>query len=406
MKNWEDDDDSEYCSIAPGLRRRRGGRRRARHRDRGRSTSPPTTRTACSPTSCASTRPAARPTPTCCATPRSSSRPSSTTRCAWAPRRSPPGHYARVRERAGSFRAAQGLDPLKDQSYFLHRLNQAQLSQDAVPGGRTSARPRCASIAAEIGLPNAKKKDSTGICFIGERPVPRVPEPLPAEQAGPDRWTTRAARIGEHMGLSFYTLGQRKGIGIGGRKRRRRGEPWFVAAQGYGERTRSTWCRATTTRGCCRTALDGRRHELGGRRMRPPGGALAGARPATARPMPRARSAPGAGDAFALDFAAAAVGGDARAVGGAVRRRGVPGWCRSPAPRRARRPRFSAAWRVPSSSRCHRWIRRTWGQLRPSWVTVALMRLAQCPGLACQPPITLAMVRWPAAMFSATELHL
>jgi tRNA-specific 2-thiouridylase len=79
------------------------------------------------------------------------------------------GHYARVRERGGRFELLKGLDPLKDQSYFLHRLNQAQLARRCSRWANCP-RPRCAASPAEAGLPNAKKKDSTGICFIGERP--------------------------------------------------------------------------------------------------------------------------------------------------------------------------------------------------------------------------------------------
>ena len=81
------------------------------------------------------------------------------------------GHYARVRERAGRFELLKGLDPLKDQSYFLHRLSQAQLARTRFPVGAL-AKAEVRRIAAEIGLPNAQKKDSTGICFIGERPFP------------------------------------------------------------------------------------------------------------------------------------------------------------------------------------------------------------------------------------------
>src|SRR6187549_2042543 len=79
------------------------------------------------------------------------------------------GHYARVREVGGAFELLKGLDPLKDQSYFLHRLNQAQLAKTLFPLGEI-AKTEVRRIAAEIGLPNARKKDSTGICFIGERP--------------------------------------------------------------------------------------------------------------------------------------------------------------------------------------------------------------------------------------------
>jgi tRNA-specific 2-thiouridylase len=80
------------------------------------------------------------------------------------------GHYARVRQNpTAAVRAAQGPGPSKDQSYFLHRLNQAQLSKAMFPVGELH-KTEVRRIAAEIGLPNAKKKDSTGICFIGERP--------------------------------------------------------------------------------------------------------------------------------------------------------------------------------------------------------------------------------------------
>jgi tRNA-specific 2-thiouridylase len=143
------------------------------------------------------------------------------------------GHYARVREREGQFELLKGLDPLKDQSYFLHRLTQAQLAKTLFPVGELP-KTEVRRIAAEIRLPNAKKKDSTGICFIGERPFREFLNRYLANTPGPildDRGRT----IGAHVGLSFYTLGQRKGIGIGGLKERgaARGagshEPWFVA---------------------------------------------------------------------------------------------------------------------------------------------------------------------------------
>jgi tRNA-specific 2-thiouridylase len=143
------------------------------------------------------------------------------------------GHYARVRERSGQFELLRGLDPLKDQSYFLHRLNQTQLSRTMFPVGdlpKTEVR----RIAAEIGLPNATKRDSTGICFIGERPFRDFLNRYLANTPGPIE-DDRGRTIGRHVGLSFYTLGQRKGIGIGGQKERGAGRggsehaPWFVA---------------------------------------------------------------------------------------------------------------------------------------------------------------------------------
>ena len=143
------------------------------------------------------------------------------------------GHYARVRERGGAFELLKGLDPLKDQSYFLHRLNQAQLARTMFPVGELP-KTEVRRIAEEIGLPNAKKKDSTGICFIGERPFREFLNRYLANQPGPIK-DDRGRTIGEHVGLSFYTLGQRKGIGIGGLKERGAAkggsehEPWFVA---------------------------------------------------------------------------------------------------------------------------------------------------------------------------------
>jgi len=143
------------------------------------------------------------------------------------------GHYARVRELNGEFQLLKGLDPLKDQSYFLHRLTQSQLSKTLFPVGELP-KTEVRRIAAEIGLPNAKKKDSTGICFIGERPFREFLNRYLANTPGPIK-DDRGRTVGEHVGLSFYTLGQRKGIGIGGLKERGAAKggnehaPWFVA---------------------------------------------------------------------------------------------------------------------------------------------------------------------------------
>ena len=143
------------------------------------------------------------------------------------------GHYARVRERSGCFELLKGLDESKDQSYFLHRLNQAQLSKTLFPIGELR-KTEVRRIAQEIGLPNAKKKDSTGICFIGERPFREFLNRYISREPGPIK-DERGRTIGRHEGLSFYTLGQRQGLGIGGIKakgaQRGGGEhaPWFVA---------------------------------------------------------------------------------------------------------------------------------------------------------------------------------
>jgi tRNA-specific 2-thiouridylase len=138
------------------------------------------------------------------------------------------GHYARVEERDGRFVLLRGLDPGKDQSYFLHRLNQAQLSRTLFPVGHLH-KSEVRRIAREAGLANHAKRDSTGICFIGERPfreflsryLPREPGPMV---------TPEGENVGEHVGLMYYTIGQRQGLGIGGR-RESGGDPWYVAAK-------------------------------------------------------------------------------------------------------------------------------------------------------------------------------
>lgn len=144
------------------------------------------------------------------------------------------GHYARVREapaEPGRFELLKAIDHTKDQSYFLHRLNQAQLSKTLFPLGeiRKSA---VRTMAEQLGLPNAKKKDSTGICFIGERPFREFLNRYLAYQPGP-MMTPAGAVVGQHVGLSFYTLGQRKGIGLGGLKAHQQvdgnSDAWYVA---------------------------------------------------------------------------------------------------------------------------------------------------------------------------------
>ena len=130
------------------------------------------------------------------------------------------GHYART----DGVKLLRGRDGAKDQSYFLHRLTREQLCRVMFPVGEMR-KPDVRRLALEAKLPNHAKKDSTGICFIGERPfreflnryLPRVPGPIK---------TPEGKIVGEHIGLAFYTIGQRKGIGIGGA-----GEPWYVAGK-------------------------------------------------------------------------------------------------------------------------------------------------------------------------------
>lgn len=149
------------------------------------------------------------------------------------------GHYARVRKTDGQFQLLKALDNSKDQSYFLHRLNQTQLSKTLFPLGEIR-KTEVRKIAAQLALPNARKKDSTGICFIGERPFREFLNRYLSYQAGPIK-SPDGDIIGEHVGLSFYTLGQRKGIGLGGIKSHRADDgdsaPWYVARKDMANNT-------------------------------------------------------------------------------------------------------------------------------------------------------------------------
>ena len=145
------------------------------------------------------------------------------------------GHYARVQQAGdGRFELLKACDASKDQSYFLHRLNQYQLSRTLFPLGEIP-KTRVREIAAQIGLPNAAKKDSTGICFIGERPFREFLNRYLPTRPGPMK-TADGKVVGEHIGLAFYTLGQRKGIGLGG-SRDGSGDAWYVARKDMAENT-------------------------------------------------------------------------------------------------------------------------------------------------------------------------
>ncbi|MEX2104295.1 MAG: tRNA 2-thiouridine(34) synthase MnmA [Bacilli bacterium] len=134
------------------------------------------------------------------------------------------GHYARVDYHDGEYRLLRGLDDNKDQTYFLNALNQYQLSKTMFPIGNLP-KPRVREIALEAGLATAKKKDSTGICFIGERDFKEFLSSYLPAQPGEMRTMTGELK-GKHDGLMYYTLGQRQGLGIGGGGKL--GEPWFV----------------------------------------------------------------------------------------------------------------------------------------------------------------------------------
>jgi tRNA-specific 2-thiouridylase len=136
------------------------------------------------------------------------------------------GHYARVAQRDGHYLLLKGLDGAKDQSYFLYTLGQAQLSRTLFPLGALE-KPEVRRLAEQHQLVTSTKKDSTGICFIGERNFKEfLSRYLPARPG--EIQTPEGAVIGRHDGLMYYTLGQRQGLGIGGVPGYPE-EPWFVA---------------------------------------------------------------------------------------------------------------------------------------------------------------------------------
>jgi tRNA-uridine 2-sulfurtransferase len=136
------------------------------------------------------------------------------------------GHYAGVRETDGLFQLLKAEDGTKDQSYFLHRLNQQQLSKSIFPLAALTKR-EVRAIAEREGIPTYDKKDSTGICFVGERPFREFLERYVPRTPGVMR-TPEGVVVGEHQGIAFYTIGQRTGLKIGGQAGGD-GEPWFVA---------------------------------------------------------------------------------------------------------------------------------------------------------------------------------
>lgn len=138
------------------------------------------------------------------------------------------GHYARIErhdDEGGECRLLAGRDEDKDQSYFLHMLTQAQLRPALFPVGHLHKR-EVRRLAREAGLAPHDKKDSTGICFIGERPFQQFLARFLAPRPG-DIESVDGIAMGRHEGLMYYTIGQRQGLGIGGRAGGS-GEPWYV----------------------------------------------------------------------------------------------------------------------------------------------------------------------------------
>ncbi|KAA8670688.1 MULTISPECIES: tRNA 2-thiouridine(34) synthase MnmA [Pantoea] len=135
------------------------------------------------------------------------------------------GHYVRRADVNGTSQLLRGLDGNKDQSYFLYTLSHQQIAQSLFPVGELE-KPEVRRIAEQLDLITAKKKDSTGICFIGERKFRDfLGRYLPAQPGVIE--TVDGEVVGEHQGLMYHTLGQRKGLGIGGRKESN-DDPWYV----------------------------------------------------------------------------------------------------------------------------------------------------------------------------------
>lgn len=138
------------------------------------------------------------------------------------------GHYARVKEENGEFFLLKGKDNNKDQSYFLSQLTQEQLSKSLFPVGELD-KSEVRRIALENDLPTARKKDSTGICFIGERDFKNFLKNYIFSKPG-EIHTLNGEVLGHHDGLMYYTIGQRKGLNIGG-DNRFKNAPWFVVGK-------------------------------------------------------------------------------------------------------------------------------------------------------------------------------
>ena len=143
------------------------------------------------------------------------------------------GHYARrLRGDAGSLSLGRGLDPDKDQSYFLHGLTQDQLSHSLFPLGGL-IKPKVRALAEDAGLHNFDRPDSTGICFIGERDFKEFLNRYLPIRRGPIL-DLAGHTLGTHPGVAYFTLGQRHGLGIGGQASSN-GKPWYVVEKRLAE---------------------------------------------------------------------------------------------------------------------------------------------------------------------------
>jgi tRNA-uridine 2-sulfurtransferase len=139
------------------------------------------------------------------------------------------GHYARLSGESPARQLLKASDSNKDQSYFLYRLQQHQIARALFPlGGLT--KPQVRELARRAGIPVAEKKDSTGICFIGERPFREFLQRYMPIQPG-NMVTPEGKVMGRHQGLMFHTIGQRKGLGIGGIRGAEDGVPWFAVGK-------------------------------------------------------------------------------------------------------------------------------------------------------------------------------
>ena len=236
------------------------------------------------------------------------------------------GHYARIREAAaGRFELLKGLDAHKDQSYFLHRLSQAQLAKTLFPLGELQ-KTEVRRIAAEIGLPNARKKDSTGICFIGERPFREFLNRYLPTRPGRSRTSAAERSASTSACRSTRSASARASASAASRiraaARRRRARAVVRRQQGPGAQRPRTSSPGTTIRGCCRAGSSPTTRAGSPDRRRPTGRYAAKTRYRQADAACALRGADTRRDRARLR--PAAVGGDAGPVGGRLRRRGLP----------------------------------------------------------------------------------